>query len=193
MSKLIYRNRLFVFLLDRIGRLVLRFGRWRVVGQVPKYPKFVAVAAPHTSNWDFPIFMAVVGVLRLQVRFLGKHSLFQGPLGRLFYWLGGIPVDRESSGVAGVVAQAEEVFAASPKLILGVAPEGTRSRVVKWKTGFYRIAVAANVPIVLVFLDSKTREVGIGPTFWPTGDMSGDLLKIQAFYADKAGINPRNQ
>ncbi|WP_262689502.1 lysophospholipid acyltransferase family protein [Kordiimonas aestuarii] len=171
----------------------MRAGNWRVVGQVPKHTKFVAIAAPHTSNWDFPVFMALVGVLRLKVRFLGKHTLFRGPMGWLFYWLGGIPVDRDSSGAAGVVARAENAFARHPSLILGLAPEGTRAKVSKWKTGFYRIAVTAEVPIVLAYLDRDKREVGIGPTFWPTGNMDADLREIQAFYADKVGINPRNR
>ncbi len=191
-SKLIYDNRFFSWLLDRAGRLVLRLGRWKIVGEVPEIPKFVAVAAPHTSNWDFPVFMAVVGVLKVRVRFLGKHTLFRGPFGWLFYWLGGIPVERET-GAADVVTKAAEAFRTRDRLILGLAPEGTRSRVEKWKTGFYRIALEAGVPIVLVFLDARTRELGIGPTFHPTGDREADMAHIRAFYADKQGINPRNQ
>lgn len=171
----------------------MRLGGWKVVGEVPNIPKFVAIAAPHTSNWDFPIFMSVVGVLRLRVRFLGKHTLFKGPIGWLFYWLGGIPVEREGNDVADVVKRAAEAFASRDELILGLAPEGTRSKVSKWKSGFYRIAVAADVPIVLAFVDSKKREVGIGPVFMPTGDMAADMAKIQAFYAEKAGLKPRNQ
>ncbi|WP_417463903.1 lysophospholipid acyltransferase family protein [Kordiimonas sp.] len=192
-SRLIYQNRFFTGLLYQIGRVVLRLGGWKVVGEVPNIPKFVAIAAPHTSNWDFPIFMSVVGVLRLRVRFLGKHTLFKGPLGWLFYWLGGIPVEREGNDVADVVKRAAEAFALRDELILGLAPEGTRSKVSKWKSGFYRIAVAADVPIVLAFVDSKKREVGIGPVFMPTGDMAADMAKIQAFYSEKAGLKPRNQ
>ncbi len=191
--RLIYDNRFFSGLLNVLGRVILRAGRWKIVGEIPPIPKFVAVAAPHTSNWDFPVFMAVVGVLRIRVRFLGKHSLFRGPFGWLFYWLGGIPVEREAGGAADVVSKACEAFQKHDELILGLAPEGTRSKVDKWKSGFYRIAVEAGVPIVLVFLNAKTRELGIGPTFLPTGDRDADMAVIRAFYADKVGINPRNQ
>lgn len=190
---LVYQNRLFAALLYYAGRVILRLGGWKVVGRVPDIPKFVAIAAPHTSNWDFPLFMSIVGVLRLQVRFLGKHTLFQGPFGWLFYWLGGIPVEREGGDVADVVKRAADAFASQDELILGLAPEGTRSKVTKWKSGFYRIAVAANVPIVLAFVDSKTREIGIGPVFEPTGDMAADMATIQSFYAGKSGLKPRNQ
>ncbi|WP_417460982.1 lysophospholipid acyltransferase family protein [Kordiimonas sp.] len=192
-SRLIYQNRFFSGLLYRAGKMILRLGGWKVVGEVPDIPKFVAIAAPHTSNWDFPLFMSIVGVFRLRVRFLGKHTLFKGPLGWLFYWLGGIPVEREGGDVAAVVTRATEAFASHDELILGLAPEGTRSKVTKWKSGFYRIAVAAEVPIVLAFVDSRKREIGIGPVFRPTGDMAADMATIQAFYAQKTGVKPRNQ
>lgn len=192
-SRLIYDSRFFSWLLETLGRGILRLGRWKIVGEIPPIPKFVAVAAPHTSNWDFPVFMAVVGVLRVRVRFLGKHSLFKGPFGWLFYWLGGIPVERETGNAADIVDKACEAFRSRDNLILGLAPEGTRSKVDRWKTGFYRIALEAGVPIVLVFLDAKTRELGIGPTFHPTGDRDADMAQIRAFYADKQGINPKNQ
>lgn len=192
-SRLIYQNRFFSGLLYRAGKMILRLGGWKVVGEVPDIPKFVAIAAPHTSNWDFPLFMSIVGVFRLRVRFLGKHTLFKGPLGWLFYWLGGIPVEREGGDVADVVTRATEAFASRDELILGLAPEGTRSKVTKWKSGFYRIAVAAEVPIVLAFVDSRKREIGIGSVFRPTGDMAADMATIQAFYAQKTGVKPRNQ
>ncbi len=192
-SRLIYQNRFFSGLLYRAGKMILRLGGWKVVGEVPDIPKFVAIAAPHTSNWDFPLFMSIVGVFRLRVRFLGKHTLFKGPLGWLFYWLGGIPVEREGGDVAAVVTRATEAFASHDELILGLAPEGTRSKVTKWKSGFYRIAVAAEVPIVLAFVDSRKREIGIGSVFRPTGDMAADMATIQAFYAQKTGVKPRNQ
>nr|WP_281500727.1 lysophospholipid acyltransferase family protein [Kordiimonas marina] len=162
-----------------------------MVGSVPADAKLVAIAAPHTSNWDFPLFMSVVGVLRLRVRFFGKHTLFEGPFGKLFYWLGGIPVERETKNAADLVNEAVEAFRTRDSLILGLAPEGTRSKVEKWKTGFYRIAVEAGVPIQFAYLDSRTREIGIGPQFIPTGDKDADLAAIQAFYADKIGVRAK--
>ncbi|NVJ98303.1 MAG: lysophospholipid acyltransferase family protein [Alphaproteobacteria bacterium] len=153
----------------------------------------VVIAAPHTSNWDFPVFMAAVGYLRLNVSFLGKHSLFSGPIGWLFYWLGGIPVDRDANTAKDIVGQAVAAFDERDELVLGIAPEGTRSKVTKWKTGFYRIALGAGVPILTAYVDSRTKEIGFGEPFEPTGDMEADIAALQAFYTDKQGINPTNQ
>lgn len=189
----IYQNRFFSGLLHWTGKAFLRLAGWRVIGEFPKDDKLVAIAAPHTSNWDFPVFMAAVGYMRLNISFLGKHTLFNGPLGWLFYWLGGIPVDRHRKSAGDIVDQAVGAFESRERLILGIAPEGTRSKVTKWKTGFYRIAVAANVPILPAYLNAETKEIGFGEPFYPTGDMDADLAVLQAFYADKPGINPANQ
>lgn len=177
-------RRLFFFL----SWAFLKVGRWRTVGEVPTEAKYVAIAAPHTSNWDFPLFMALVGYKGMRVRFLGKHTLFQGTFGKLFYWLGGIPVHRESAAVKGVFNEAVQIFSQSDELVLGIAPEGTRSSVKKWKSGFYRIAVEADVPIALAYLDANKREIGFGPVFHPTGNQETDIHAMQAFYAEKRGI-----
>lgn len=192
-TKVIYNNPFFSWVLHTVGKLFLAVTRWRVVGQFPKESKLVAIAAPHTSNWDFPVFMAAVGYLRLDVSFLGKHTLFQGPLGWLFYWLGGIPVLREGKAASEVVDQAVAAFNARDHLILGIAPEGTRSKVTKWKTGFHRIALEAGVPILPTYLNSETREIGFGDLFYPTDDLEADMAALQAFYADKKGIRTDNQ
>jgi len=192
-TSVIYENRFFSALLYQTGRLFLKAFGWKVIGDFPKDAKFVAIAAPHTSNWDFPVFMAAVGYLRLHISFLGKHTLFKGPLGWFFYWLGGIPVVREGKSAADVVDRAVEEFEKRDRLILGLAPEGTRSKVTKWKTGFYRIAVQAGVPILPAYLDASIKEIGFGDLFYPTGDMEADLKALQAFYAGKQGINPKNQ
>lgn len=193
-QKLLYDNRLFSALLWGLGHLILKIGRWKIVGEVPPHSKYVCIVAPHTSNWDFPIFIGLVGVFRIRGRYLGKHTLFESPLGWLFYYLGGIPVDRSSPNAADIVDQAVEAMNKDDRpLVLGIAPEGTRSGVTKWKTGFYRIAVAAELPIARAFLDTKTREIGFGPTFYPTGDMKKDLPQIQAFFKTKVGINSGNQ
>lgn len=189
----IYQNRFFSGLLHFVGKAFLRLAGWRVIGEFPTNDKVVAIAAPHTSNWDFPVFMAAVGFMRLDISFLGKHTLFNGPLGWLFYWLGGIPVDRDCSAAGDIVDQAVDAFKSRDRLILGIAPEGTRSKVNKWKTGFYRIAVAAKTPILPAYLNAQTKEIGFGDLFYPTGDIELDIKALQAFYADKPGINPANQ
>lgn len=186
--KLIYDSRIFRPILYALGKLVLSLGRWRVVGEVPDVKKFIAIAAPHTSNWDFPVFMSLVGVWSLRVRFIGKHTLFKPPHGWFFYWMGGMPVDRDSNKASDIVEVAAELFEKSDELILGLAPEGTRSHVTRWKTGFYRIALKAGVPIALIYIDSRTREIGFGKLFYPTGDQKADIEAIQAFYAGKQGI-----
>ena len=165
---------------------------WKLVNTPPNISKYVVIAAPHTSNWDFPIFMSVVGLLRLKVSFLGKHSLFKGFFGRIFFWLGGIPVERDTAAASAIVDQIVKTFQESDHLILGIAPEGTRTRVNKWKTGFYRIALAAKVPIVPAYLDSATKTLGFGPALLPGDDMGADLATLQAFYSDKKAINPKN-
>ncbi|MFC3050836.1 lysophospholipid acyltransferase family protein [Kordiimonas pumila] len=187
-SKLIYDNAFFRSLMAVSGKLFLKLLGWKVVGTVPDQKKFVAIAAPHTSNWDFPLFMAVVGCFNLHIRFLGKHTLFQGASGKLFSYLGGIPVDRTSDEAGALVGQAVEAFNQSEHMILGIAPEGTRTAVSKWKTGFYRIAVQAEVPILLAFVDRRTKQIGLGPLFMPTGDKEADLAAIQAFYTGKTGV-----
>ncbi|MCP4487150.1 MAG: acyltransferase [Gammaproteobacteria bacterium] len=192
-ARTIHDNRFFSALLKAYGYIFLTLSGWRVVNQPPAIAKFVVIAAPHTSNWDFPIFMATAGYLRANISFLGKHSLFEGYFGGLFYWLSGIPVKRESNAASAVVDQVVKVFSESENLILGIAPEGTRGRVEKWKTGFYRIALAAGVPIVPGYVDSSTKTIGFGETFTPTGDMAADLILLQGFYKDKTGVNPQNQ
>ncbi|MCP3687541.1 MAG: acyltransferase [Gammaproteobacteria bacterium] len=162
------------------------------MNQPPAIAKYIVIAAPHTSNWDFLIFMASAGYLRTNISFLAKHSLFEGYFGRLFYWLGGIPVKRESVAASAVVDQVVKVFSEREHLILGIAPEGTRSRVAKWKTGFYRIAMTAGVPIVPGYVDSATKTIGFGETFTPSGDIEADLVLLQDFYKGKTGVNPQN-
>lgn len=193
-TSVIYNNSFFSGCLYFVGKVFLKLGGWKVLADgFPEDNKVVVIAAPHTSNWDFPVFMAAVGYLRLNVSFLGKHTLFKGPLGWLFYYLGGIPVEREGVAASDIVDQAVGAFEAREQLILGIAPEGTRSKVSKWKTGFYRIALKAGVPILPAYLDASKKEIGFGPLFHPTGDLDADMAAIQAFYADKQGIKPANQ
>jgi 1-acyl-sn-glycerol-3-phosphate acyltransferase len=164
-----------------VGRSILRLLGWRLEGGLPDLPKFVVTAAPHSSNWDFVIGIAAVFALRLDVRFVGKAELFRGPLGPLMRWLGGLPVDRYRP--EGFVEQTVQLFAARRQLILAMAPEGTRKRVERWKSGFYRIALAAGVPIVPGYFDNGRKRVGFGKPIRPTGDAAQDIGVLREFYA----------
>lgn len=163
------------------GRLLLRLTGWRPYPEIPDLPKFVVIAAPHSSAWDFIVGIAYVFALRLDIRYLGKAELFVWPLGVLMRWLGGIPVDRKNPH--GMVEQTIGLFAARDQLIVALAPEGTRRPVEKWKSGFYRIAVGAGVPIVLGFFDNGRKMVGVGQPFYPTGDTEADIAALRAYYA----------
>jgi len=170
--------------------LLLKLIGWRAVNQVPLLNKYLVIGAPHTSNWDFVLFLLFGFKMRYNTRWLGKDTLFRFPIRGLMIRLGGIPVDRSKSN--NVVEQMADYFNSVDELSVIIAPEGTRDKTVGWKTGFYHIAIAANVPIVLGYVDSSTKSIGFGPVFYPTGDIEADLEKIQAFYADKKGLIPDN-
>ncbi len=174
-----------------IGTTWLRAFGWRLADGPPLPRTFVVIAAPHTSNWDFPFTMATAWTLRLRFRWLGKHTLFKPPFGWAFRAMGGIPVDRRAP--QGLVAQVVQRFAGDPDLIVAVPPEGTRTRVTHWKSGFYHIARGAEVPIGLGFLDFGRRRCGIGGFVQPTGDIPADMDKIRAFYQDIHGRHPRRE
>jgi 1-acyl-sn-glycerol-3-phosphate acyltransferase len=171
-----------------LGRALLAAFGWRIAGDVPNLPKLVLIAAPHTSNWDFPLAMAVIFAIGIHVSWMGKHTFVNGPLSPLLRWLGGIPVDRR--GAQGVVGQMVDVFNQREQFVLGLAPEGTRKKVTAWKTGFYHIAVGAGVPIVPVTFDYGRRLVRIGAPLYPTGDITADMVHIEAFYQGVVGKNP---
>jgi 1-acyl-sn-glycerol-3-phosphate acyltransferase len=161
---------------------------WQLEGEVPPIPKFVMIAAPHTSNWDLPVMLFAAFLYRARIFWMGKHTLFWGPLGPFFRWLGGIPIDR--SGPRDLVAQSVDQFRANDTLILAVPPEGTRSRVRYWKTGFYYIALGAGVPIVLGYIDYSRKAAGLGPALQPSGNLDEDMKTIRAFYDPIAGKYP---
>jgi len=162
------------------GRLVLSILGWDVTGQVPDYKKFVLIAAPHTSNWDFPIGLSASYIFRLKVSWAGKDALFNHPLGWFMRWLGGISIDRSSSH--GVVQQMANKFSESEKLVIAITPSGTRKKVKCWKSGFYWLALEAQVPIACGVLDYGSKTVSIGLTFMPTGNITEDMNKIRKFY-----------
>ena len=167
----------------------LRLTGWKVVGELPaNAAKSVLIAAPHTSNWDLPYTLMVCFALRLNVYWMGKSSLFKPPFRGLMMWLGGIPVVRSQSNNL-VQDSSNAIKQASGPLQLIVPPEGTRSGTRYWKTGFYYIAEAAGVPILLAYLDYEKKTGGLGPVFQTTGDVEADMLTIKAFYSGFKGKN----
>ncbi|MGB5697485.1 MAG: lysophospholipid acyltransferase family protein [Polyangiales bacterium] len=173
-----------------IGKAFLGAAGWKMDGERPTLDRYVMIAAPHTSNWDLPFMLAMAFVYDIPVRWMGKHTLFKAPFGPFFERLGGIPIVRNRPG--GIVAQMVDHFAESESLVLMVPAEGTRGHVDYWKSGFYRIARAADVPVVLSYLDFGKKVGGIGPAVELTGDVRSDMDKIREFYAGKQGFRPEN-
>ena len=168
----------------------LKLTGWKIEGSLPPNgAKSVLIAAPHTSNWDLPYTLMVAFALRLNIYWMGKHQIFRPPFRSLMMWLGGIPVHRESANNL-VAASAAAIKAAQGPLQLVVPPEGTRSKVRYWKSGFYYIALEAEVPIVLAYMDYERKISGLGPVFQPTGNLEADMQTIQAFYKPFKGKNP---
>jgi 1-acyl-sn-glycerol-3-phosphate acyltransferase len=153
---------------------------WRADGVLPPDPKFVIMAASHTSNWDFLVFLGTIHALGRPVHFIGKHSLFKWPMGSFMRALGGVPVDR--SARQDLVGQVADEFARRDKFLLVIAPEGTRSANAQWKTGFYQIALKAGVPILCAGPDYPTKRGVIGPLIHPTGNYAEDLRPAFAFF-----------
>jgi 1-acyl-sn-glycerol-3-phosphate acyltransferase len=163
-----------------VGTIVLRTMRWRIEGSFPDRSRFVIIVAPHTSNWDFVIGFAAYLALQIEANWLGKHTLFRGPFGPILRYFGGIPVVRSAS--TNVVEQYITEFRNRERLIVAIAPEGTRRRVDEWKSGFYRIAVGAGVAIVPVALDFSTRVIRILPPHEPSGDYDADLPRLKSYF-----------
>jgi len=163
-------------------------GGWRMQGDWPGIDKAVAVAAPHTSNWDGINMIAAAGYYRVKFSWMGKASLVRGPFGGIVRWLGCVPVERASRN--DLVAATARAFQTADRLILAIAPEGTRERVTHWKSGLYHIAMGAGVPILPTVLDYGARTITIAPLVTPTGDYDADLPRIQAPYARAEGKHP---
>ena len=164
---------------------------WRVDVTLPKEKKFVLIGAPHTSNWDLPLTLLCFWFLQKKITWVAKKQLFVGPLNTIFRALGGIPVDRSAS--TGFIEQIAQQFSEHQEMILALAPEGTRSKARYWKSGFYYIALAADVPICLGYLDYPNRVMGFGTMIIPSGNIDEDFEKIKLFYKTKMGKIPDNQ
>ena len=174
-----------------LATIFMRLSGWRVVGELPDLPKFILIGAPHTSNFDFLLFLGVIFTLRANVKFMGKAELFRRPYGWFFYYCGGIPVDRKKS--TGLVEQMVKACNESENFILTIAPEGTRHHVTEWKRGFYHIATSAGIPIVFAVVDGKQKEVRIGQVFHTTKDAEADMKAIQEYFTGVIGVNPRRK
>ena len=168
----------------------MRLTGWRFEGALPNEPKFVIIVAPHTSNWDFPVGVMALFAIGFRVSFLGKHTIFKWPYGIFMRWLGGIPVERTVS--RDRVGESIAAFNAQEKLILVIAPEGTRKLVPRWRTGFYHVAHGAHVPIVPIAFDFALRLIRVHPPFHTTGDKERDLAEIKELYRNVTGKNPEN-
>jgi 1-acyl-sn-glycerol-3-phosphate acyltransferase len=170
------------------SRALLALWGWRIEGEFPPRPKMVAIVAPHTSNWDFVVGILAVFALGIRVRFLAKHTLFNPWMGWLMRWFGGIRVIRESP--QGLVPQAVAAIESTPSVFLAITPAGTRSSTKPWKSGFYRIAVDARVPIMPIVFDGGRRAIRLLPAFEPTGDYDADLPRLMALYEGVKGLRP---
>lgn len=172
-----------------LGQWLLSLFGWRIEANIPNEPKMVLVGAPHTSNVDFLLTMATMYALGVKISWMAKSDLFRWPVAGLLRWLGGVPVVRGESR-EGLVEQTVAAFTARDQFMIAIMPEGTRSKVGEWKTGFYRIAQGAGVPILLVKFDYGRKIMGIGPTFIPTDDLAGGMSEIKACYEGITGRHP---
>ena len=175
-------------MLSRLSMWIIKLLGWHIQADLPDCKKYVAIAAPHTSNWDFPLGIIAAKAINLKVHWMGKHSLFYWPWGWFFRYIGGTPVHRASSH--NYIAQMSELFEHSEQLVLALAPEGTRAKTDHWKTGFHYIARAANVPIVMASLDFGRKHLHIGYVLHPSDDIKADFELIRDYYKGKIGKNP---
>lgn len=174
------------------GRLGMRvLGSWTLDGEIPDIPKAILPVAPHTSNWDFFVGLMVKLALGIRVNFLGKHQIFVFPINGLLRWLGGIPVRRHSAH--GVVGQMVDEFAKADRMVLVIAPEGTRSKVAEWKKGFLHIAQQAQVPLVPIAFCFKNRTINISKPMMVGADVEAALTEIKAFTNQAVGKHPELQ
>ena len=190
MRTTIFSTPLVTPLLRFLAILILRLIGWTSIGSKVSVPKYVLIGAPHTSNWDFPLMLLVVLELRLQLFWMGKHTLFPFPFSGIMKWLGGIPINRTKSHnvVSDIVGQ----FKSNDNFVVLVPPEGTRRKVSEWKTGFYHIANNAGVPILMGYVNAEKKEAGFANFFYPTGDLESDMKEIRSFYAQKKGLTAEN-
>lgn len=178
-------------MLQRFSRTILSLLGWKLDKTFSDSPKTVLIGAPHTSNWDFVFAMLAMAAMGYQFNWVAKHSMFFWPIATTFKKMGGVPLDRGQS--RGFVDKCISLFTERQRFVLAIAPEGTRTLTTHWKSGFYRIAIGARVPISFGYVDYKNKITGIGGSFMPTGNEQEDMKTIAAFYKDIEGRFPENQ
>jgi 1-acyl-sn-glycerol-3-phosphate acyltransferase len=169
-----------------ISTRILDLLGWKIVGRIPyQQKKFIVIVIPHTSNWDFPLGIIIRSAIGMDIKYLGKDSLFKFPQGILFRLLGGYPVDRSQKG--NYVDAVVDIFDSKERFAIALAPEGTRKKVEEIKTGFYYIALGAKIPIFMVKFDYSTKQIIIGEAFYPTGDKDKDFAQIRKYFQGVKG------
>lgn len=181
-------NRFFFFIV--ISKILLKLFGWNISGQIPDEEKLIAIAAPHTSNWDFVIAMLAILSLDIKVKWLGKESIFKNGTTWFFKWLGGIPVNREKP--ASLIEDIAKIVEQDSSIIVAITPEGSRRKVNKWKSGFLRIAEITKGKILLISLDFPTKDIHIGEIFIPSGNKEIDIEFVKKYYSSFQGIHPEN-
>ena len=161
---------------------------WQISGSIPNEERIVIVVAPHTSNWDFLVGMSSILALNLNVKWLGKKSLFMPGISWFFRWLGGIPVDRKNPNT--LIEHIVKIVDRENGLMIGVAPEGSRKKVDRWKSGFLRIASQTKSKIMFIGIDATSKTLKIGQLFEPSGDTEKDIIFVMDYYKQFKGINP---
>ena len=174
-----------------VARSILRITGWRTQVISPRTSRYVLIGAPHTSNWDFVIILLLMAGEGISIRWMGKDTLFRWPMGVFWRSLGAIPVNRREK--TNLVDQIAAKFDEYDELIIGLSPEGTRKKAARWRTGFYYIALKADVPIVMAYIDYENKICGIGPSLKPSGDIQADFMIIRDFYSDIVGRHPHKQ
>jgi len=174
-----------------ISQIILKILGWELESQLPVVNKYVLIGYPHTSNWDFIIGMLAKWAMGMPLNWVAKRSMFWGPLRPLFIAMGGVPINRHKS--SGFIQKSIALFQCRNHFILGLMPEGTRSKTAGFKTGFYYIADGAHVPIALAYLDYKNKKIGVGKVLNTSGDIEKDFEIIKTFYQNIVGCNPENQ
>lgn len=176
--------------LQRLARFALRAMGWTCLDLPQRPAKAVVIGYPHTSNWDFPVGLLAMAAIGLDARWVGKDALFRGPAGPVMRWLGGIPVNRREP--AGFVDAIAARIRREQRFILAIAPEGTRSLRPGWKSGFYRIARAADVPVLVGIVDYAQRRIGLVDSIALSGNIDADMARIASCYRDCHGLHPEH-
>ncbi len=176
----------------KLGGGLLKLLGWKIVGKLPDEKKLIIIAAPHTSNWDYIVAMAALQYMGVRVRYMMKSEMMVWPFSLFFIWLGGVPVYRKQK--TDIIEQMAQWFGSNDNVWLGLAPEGTRSKTKKWKTGFLRIAQAADVPIFMAGLDGAKKQIILDKIVSPSGSYREQAAAVKEYVdANFVGVNPKKQ